>query len=272
MTLRTLTRAGLVLAFLAGAPGALAAPDIRAPDLKPSDPKAADILSKADAIRNPQMSFIVDVALIAYENNQQTDSTFVTTHSRKETETGQFLSLVHINQPVRDEGKLLLRNGNILWFYDPASKTSVRLSPRQRLVGNASNGDVVTANFALGYAAELSGEEVVVDGDRKSRPAYRLNLVSQSEITPYHAITLWVDRENHRPLKGQFFSQSGRLLKVAWYRGWEPVLGETRPTEVIIADGFDPKKVTVMKMTNHRPQDLPQSWFSNSWLPRFRKQ
>ncbi|KAA0680602.1 outer membrane lipoprotein-sorting protein [Roseomonas genomospecies 6] len=266
------TRAGLVLALLAAVSSILAAPDLKAADLKAADLRAVEILAKADAIRNPQMSFVVDVALTAYENSQQTDSTLVTTHSRKETETGQFLSLVHINQPVRDDGKLLLRNGNILWFYDPASKASVRLSPRQRLVGNASNGDVVTANFALDYAVELAGEEEVTDGDRKSRPAYRLNLVSQSDITPYHAITLWVDRTNHRPLKGQFFAQSGRLLKVAWYRGWEPVLGETRPTEVIIADGFDPKKVTVMKMSNYRPQDLPPSWFSNSWLPHFRKQ
>lgn len=233
---------------------------------------AQTILTRADTIRNPQISFVVDVTLTAYENNVQVDSSQVTTHSRKDKNTGQFLSLVHIDEPARDAGKLLLRNGNILYFYDPASKASVRLSPRQRLLGNASNGDVITANLANDYTVALDGEEEVVDGDRRTRDAWRLHLVSRSEITPYHEITLWVDKADYRPLKGQFFSQSGRLLKVAWYRGWQPVMGETRPTEVIIADGFDPTKVTVMTMANHRPRDLPQSWFSKSWLPRFRPQ
>lgn len=232
---------------------------------------AVALLSRADAIRNPQTSFVVDVDLVAYEKGQKTDSTTVTTHSRKDSSNGQFLSLVYIERPNRDEGKIILRNGNLLWFFDPASKASVRLSPRQRLVGNASNGDVVTANFALDYQVELVGEEEVMDGDRRMTPAYRLHLTSESDITPYNAIDLWVDKASSRPVKGEFFTQSGRLLKAAWYRGWRPVLGETRPTEIVIADGFDPQNVTLMRMSNFRTQDLPQSWFSNSWLPSFRK-
>lgn len=232
---------------------------------------AAAILERADAIRNPQESFVVDVGLTAYDSGRVTDETVVSTHSRKDG-TGQFLSLVLIDQPVRDQGKIILRNGNLLWFYDPASKASVRLSPRQRLLGNASNGDVVTANLALDYTAAFGGVETVVDGDKQSRQAYRLDLASRNEATPYDRIELWVDQESYRPLKGQYYTQTGRLLKVAWYRGWEPVMGETRPTEVVIADGFKPKEVTVMKLANFRPRDLPHSWFSNSWLPRFQKQ
>ncbi|WP_299442904.1 outer membrane lipoprotein-sorting protein [uncultured Rhodospira sp.] len=261
MTTTSFKRFALALMILVTAPSLLTAAHAAT---------AEGILEAADVIRNPQMAFAVDVDLIAYEDGRQTDSTRVTTFSRKDNRDGQFLTLVHINEPVRDEGKLLLRDGNILWFYDPASKASVRMSPRQRLLGNASNGDVITANFALDYTVSLEGEEDVVDGDRQTRPAYRLRLVSQSDITPYQEILLWVDRNNSRPLKGQFFSRSGRLLKVAWYRGWKPVLGETRPTEVVIADGFDPSQVTVMRMSNYRPEDLPLSWFSNSWLPRFR--
>ena len=237
-----------------------------------ADEDPITILQRADEIRNPQQSFVVDVGLTAYENGHKTDSTLVTTHSRKEASNGQFLSLVYIDRPVQDQSKIVLRNGNMLWFYDPASKASVRLSPRQRLLGNASNGDVVTANFALDYAVQLGGVEDVIDGDKQSHEAYRLELVSQNEVTPYDRIQLWVDHDDYRPLKGQFYTKSGRLLKVAWYRGWQEVMGETRPTEIVIADGFDPQDVTVMKMANFRPRDLPQSWFTNSWLPRFQKQ
>ena len=233
---------------------------------------AGDILAKTDAIRNPQHSFVADVSLIDYKNGSETDRAFVTTHSRQENKAEQFQSLVYIDIPSRDKGKIVLRNGNLIWFYDPASKASVRLSPRQRLIGNASNGDVITANFALDYSAELTGEEEITDGDRQPRTTYRLHLTSRNETTPYDRIDFWVDKANYRPIRGKFYTNSGRLLKVAWYRGWEEVLGETRPTEVVIANGVDPKHVTVMKLSNFRPRDLPQSWFSKSWLPRFRKQ
>lgn len=234
------------------------------------DPEA--ILARSDTIRNPQLSFVVDVKLISYEDGERTDSTTVTTHSRREEGSGQFLSLVYIDRPARDAGKIILRNGNLLWFFDPASKASVRLSPRQRLLGNASNGDVITVNLALDYDVELVGEEQISDGNRNPRQTYRLHLKSHNEIAPYHEIEYWVDKDTYQPIKGQFYSQSGRLLKVAWYRGWERVLGERRPTEIVIADGFDHGDVTVMKMSNFRPRELPQSWFSKSWLPRFRKQ
>ena len=49
-----------------------------------------------------------------------------------------------------DTGKLMLKNGNDLWFYDPANQASVRISPDQRLLGQAANGDVVTSPFASG--------------------------------------------------------------------------------------------------------------------------
>lgn len=88
--------------------------------------RAQDILQRSDVIRNPQTSFVVNVSLKLYENNRLTDQNRVTTHSRQNA-NGQFLTIVHMNEPNNDRGKLLLRNDNILWFYDPKSKASVRM-------------------------------------------------------------------------------------------------------------------------------------------------
>ena len=261
-----------MMGFLcAGAAGGMVTGTVSPARSAGGSPDARTILARSDTIRNPQESFVVDVGLYAYENGKRTDFTQVTTHSRKDDDDGQFLSLVFIDEPARDRSKIVLRNGNLLWFYDPASKASVRLSPRQRLLGNASNGDVVTANFALDYAATLKGEETIKDGDKQMRPTWRLALQSTNEVTPYDKVEFWVDKENYRPLKGEFYTQSGRLLKVAWYRSWQNAMGEMRPTEMVIADGFEPKNVTVMKMSNFRGRELPVSWFNNGWLPRFQK-
>ena len=63
-----------------------------------------------------------------------------------------------------------------MWFYDPSSKASVRISPQQRLMGQASDGDVVTANFAKDYTAKLLGEETLQDADRQNRDCWHLDL------------------------------------------------------------------------------------------------
>lgn len=251
--------------LLLGTAGAACLTGISAPAL--AAPNANTILAQSDAIRNPQTSFVVDVTLSAYNKGRLTDRTKVSTHSR--TDRGQFQTLVHINAPSVDRGKILLRNANILWLYDPSSKASVRISPRQRLLGNASNGDVISSNLVGDYTPTLVGEEVIVDGDKKSRKCYKLALKSKNKSAPYSSIDFWVDASNSRPIKGKYYTKSGELIKVAWYRKWKNQMGATRPTEVVIADGFDPNKVTVMSMGGFRPKKLPQSWFRKEWLPQF---
>ncbi|UWP90871.1 outer membrane lipoprotein-sorting protein [Aliiroseovarius crassostreae] len=229
---------------------------------------ATAILKKADAIRNPQTSFVVDVNLVNYERGRAKEKTKVTTYSRP---TGaQFQTLVHIDSPAADRGKILLRNGNILWLYDPASKASVRISPRQRLLGNASNGDVVSSNLVGDYSVRLAGQETVVDGDRKERSCTKLMLTQSASSAPYSAVEFWVDASSNQPVKGKYFTKSGKLIKVAWYRKFKSQMGTKRPTEIVIADGFDPNKVTVMTMSKYRAQDIPSSWFNKEWLPNFR--
>ncbi|WP_136443387.1 outer membrane lipoprotein-sorting protein [Pacificoceanicola onchidii] len=229
---------------------------------------AATILKKTDAIRNPQRSFAVDVSLINYERGKVKEKTSVTTYSRP---TGsQFQTLVHINAPSADRGKILLRNGNNLWLYDPSSKASVRISPRQRLLGNASNGDVVSSNLVGDYNVSLSGSETVAGGDKKNYSCHKLRLTQKASSAPYSAVDFWVDQKSNQPIKGKYYTSSGKLIKVAWYRKLKNAMGATRPTEIIIADGFDPNKVTVMTMGNYRAKDIPSSWFKKEWLPNFK--
>ncbi|WP_425101088.1 outer membrane lipoprotein-sorting protein [Tropicibacter sp. S64] len=229
---------------------------------------AATILRKTDAIRNPQQSFAVDVALINYERGKVKEKTTVTTYSRP---TGsQFQTLVHINAPSTDRGKILLRNGNNLWLYDPSSKASVRISPRQRLLGNASNGDVVSSNLVGDYNVSLDGQETVADGDKRNVACNKLRLTQKDSSAPYSAVEFWTDASSNQPVKGKYYTSSGKLIKVAWYRKRQNAMGASRPTEIIIADGFDPNKVTVMTMGNYRAKDIPQSWFQKEWLPNFK--
>lgn len=232
--------------------------------------EAQTILAASDAVRNPARSFAVTVNLIEYRSAKQTDNNTLSVYSKADPNSGQYRSLIRFAAPVRDVNKLMLKNGNDLWFFDPASQASIRLSPQQRLLGQASNGDVVTVNMAKDYVAELEGEEDIVDGERVPRHCQKLMLAAASPDVTYHHVEMWVEAGSARPVKSRFFAESGHLLKTAYYRKFQLQLGRERPTEVVIIDGLDPAWVTVMRYSDYAWRDVPEAWLQRDYLPRFK--
>ena len=248
--------AGVLLIASAGAAGAA--------------PSAQAILAASDAIRNPGKPFALTVTLVEYRNARQVDGNTLTVYSKADANSGQFRSLIRFVAPARDANKLMLKSGNDLWFFDPSSKASIRLSPQQRLLGQAANGDVVTVNLAKDYQAQLAAEENVLDGDRQSRRCYKLALAAVSPDVTYHHIEMWIDASNSRPVKARFYTESGQLLKTAYYRHYQAQLGVERPTETVIIDGLDPNWVTVMHYSDYVWRDVPEAWLQRDYLPRFK--
>lgn len=233
-------------------------------------PDAQSILAASDAVRNPPKPFAVTTALIEYRDGKQTDSITLIVYSRADDKSGQFRSLIRFAAPPRDINKLMLKSGNDLWFFDPSSKASIRISPQQRLLGQAANGDVVTVNLAKDYKASLAAEEDTQDGERKMRHCYKLTLAAVAPDVTYHGIEMWIDTTNSHPVKARFYSESGRLLKTAYYRRYEPQLGAERPTETVIIDGLNPNWVTVMRFSGYAFRDVPEAWLQRDYLPRFK--
>ena len=232
-------------------------------------PDAQALLAASDAIRNPSRPFSIGVSITEYTNGKQSDSNALQVYSKADSASGQFRSLIRFTAPARDADKLMLKSGTDLWFFDPASKASIRISPQQRLLGQASNGDVVTVNFAAAYRASLEGEEEVSDGDRQPRRCHKLVLSPAAGDVTYQGVEMWLDTSNQRPVKARFFSESRQLLKTAFYRRWRDELGAPRPTEIVIIDGLNPNLVTVMRYADFSAREIPESWLQRDYLPRF---
>ena len=233
-------------------------------------PSPQDILIASDTIRNPDFPFGLTNTLIEYRQGKQTGSSTLAIYSRADPNGGQFRSLVRYTAPARDANKLILFNGKDLWFFDPSSKASIRLSPQQRLLGQASNGDVVTVNFARDYQATTATEEDAQDGDRQSRRCHKLGLSASTPNATYHRIEMWVDAASARPVKARFYSESGKLLKTAYYRRYQNIFGVERPTETVIIDGLEPDWVTVMRYSDWVKREVPETWLQRDYLPRFK--
>lgn len=254
---------------LAGVAAALLGARLPASAAADPSPDAQALLVASDAIRNPDRPFRVTVTLTEFEKGRQVNATTLVSYARTLEEGGQFASLLRFVQPARDAGKVMLKNGSDLWFYDPGTKATVRISPQQRLIGQAANGDVVTVNFARDYSAAVAAEETIQDGERKTRSAVKLLLTAANPDATYGSIELWLDAASRAPLKARFIADSGRLLKTAYYRRFQRELGADRPTEMVIIDGLEPQAVTLVRLADYGFRDAPANWFQRDYLPRF---
>ncbi len=254
---RALLTAAALVPLLAGAAAA-------------ADPSPQEILGAADRVRNPDQPFRLTATFTEYVNGKPRDRVVLIVYAREDKQTEQFRNLVRYADPPRDVGKMVLLNAPHLWFYDPASKTSVRISPQQRLIGQAATGDVLTVNLARDYAAKLVGTEILQDADRKDRDCWHLDLAAASEDAIYSRIEFWIERDTARSVKAKFYSDSGRLLKIAYYRKYQEQLGGVRPTETIIIDAVDANLLTTATSSDYRFQDVPDAWFQRDFLPRLK--
>jgi hypothetical protein len=229
---------------------------------------AQEIIAASDKVRNPSIPFRLTNTLIEYRSAKQNSRITLYISAKVDPKSGQFRNVIRFVEPQRDAGKLMLKVGNLLWFYDPASKASVRLSPQQRLIGQASNGDAITVNLALDYAGKIVGEETIQDADRKERLCWHLDMNATNDDATYNRVEFWIEKGTYYPIKGKFYSDSGRLLKILYYHKFESQLGGVRPMEAIIIDAVDPNLITKMTYSDLRAQDIPENWFQREALPR----
>jgi len=107
----------------------------------------------AHSFNNPQQSFRVTVSLTEYVNGAEREKVALANYVKLDGDTRRYRNLVRYVDPACDAGKLVLLSGSNMWFYDPTSKSSIRISPQQRLIGRSAG----THDRRLGHAAVVSG-------------------------------------------------------------------------------------------------------------------
>ena len=187
----------LWLAVLTTLPGAVAAPASSPPTpaTQPVPPlPAQEMVAAADRVRNPQRAFRLTDTLVEYRDGKPRDRVVLVVYASVDRDSHQYNNIVRFVDPPRDQGKIVLMDGTKMWFYDPASKASVPISPQQRLIGQASDGDVVTVNYYRDYTGKLLGEEKLLDADHKERDCWHLDLVAANADAVYSHLELWLEK------------------------------------------------------------------------------
>jgi hypothetical protein len=119
-------------------------------------------------------------------------------------------SVAETQEPVRFKGSKLLQVERNMWLTRPGLSKPIPISPRQRMSGQASNGDIAATNYAGDYDAQLKETESL-DGE----PCYVLDLTAKHKRATYDKIRYWVSVKRGVGIKAEFYSVSGKLLKTA---------------------------------------------------------
>lgn len=119
-------------------------------------------------------------------------------------------SLAETLEPPRSRGARLLQVERNMWLTRPGLSKPIPISPRQRMSGQAANGDIAATNYAADYEARFDGEEAL-DGEACAI----LELSARHKRTTYDRIRYWVSHKRQVGLKAEFYSLGGKLLKTA---------------------------------------------------------
>lgn len=251
----------LVLAAAAGLPW-VSRPGIAATR------SASDIISAVERLLDPVDAYRMFNTVVQFQDGKETDRIKVAVITKLDGRSGVWRDIVQYVDPPRDARKTLLNDGTALWFYDPASRASLRISAQQRLLGQASNGDVLTINYGRDYHSRLLGEETARDADKVAKDCWHLELLPMTEAAVYGRLEYWIDKNTMAIIKGKCYADSGQLLKLVFYRDQKPALGGIRPMQAILIDAVDARLVTTMTFSDFREASVPDAWFQRSYLPR----
>jgi hypothetical protein len=175
-------------------------------------------------------------------------------------------SLVLMRSPA-EAGQKVLMLGDDFWLLMPGSQRPMRITPMQKLLGDAATGDIATLSWSEDYAgSRIGGEERCGEGSA-ARPCLHLSLKATRPGVTYPRIELWLGATRHEPLRADLYVLSDKLAKQARFvfdRADKP----TQVDAMELVDQLSRGKVTQVRYLSRRPRQIPETWMNPMFLAR----
>jgi outer membrane lipoprotein-sorting protein len=222
------------------------------------DDVAKTIVEKADRIRFPQSGYQVNVRITTTGAGREPEVRDYEIFSK-----GNDRTIIRTLTPAADKGQALLMRDRDLWFYSPSISQPIRLSVAQKLTGQVANGDLARANFSGDYTPILVRTDTL-DGELYNF----LELKAVDRSVTYDKILYWVSKNNDRPYKAEFYTLSGRLLKICRYQNYKETAGAMRPMRLIMEDALIDGSKSLLEYSDLRMKDFPDKIFAKDYMKR----
>ncbi len=220
---------------------------------------AQDILTQTDEVRNPQLDYTTTVTVTSLRAARAPRSAAYEVLIK-----GRRDAVIKTVSPAIDQGRVLLMHDNDLWAFLPTVSKPLRVSLRERLIGEVANGDLARANFSGDYTPEIAEMQTI---DRQTY--FVLNLTATSGEVTYARVVLWVDAATFFPHHAEFYAVSGRLLKTCTYQRYRELGGRLRPTQLVMKDALATSQYSVLEYDHMEIKELPDKLFTKDYMKKF---
>jgi negative regulator of sigma E activity len=219
-------------------------------------PSAEEILKKSVESSYPEQ-FVSVNRLENFEKGERASA-----YELRVFKKGSDKALLEVLAPEDAKGQKILRVGDEVVILFPENCRIVPLSARQNVLGTSFTvADVLRVDLVKDYNAKLVGTDRVQD-----RPAYKLELIAKDETVPFARILYWADAENFLPLRSEYYTETGKLLRRASYEERKELGGALRPSKITIENALEAGTKTVMTIVEMEIKDLPDSMFTKESL------
>ena len=229
---------------------------LRAEESKAVDAEA--LLKRSDTFRNGWTSYVLKVKITNYESDKSDEEKLYTVSQK-----GADRTYVEFMSP-RDKGRHLLMLGDDMWIYLPDTSRPIRITPLERLSGDASNGDVARTNYAVDYSPVYLRTE-----KQGSEQCFVLELKARRKGATYQRILYWLRVEDARPVRAEFFLTSGKHIKTATFDDYAPSAGKILLRRLTLYDEIRHNSHSVLEYSGAAPRDLPDKLFYQGRADRF---
>jgi hypothetical protein len=161
-----------------------------------------------------------------------------------------------------ERGQKMLMLGDDFWLMLPASQRPLRVTPMQKLLGDASTGDIASLTWAEDYDGKVEGEQVI-DGV----PCLKLDITGQRKGVSYPRIVLYLAKSDRHPVRAELYVASDKLAKEGAFRIGD-VDGRRMVTSMVLTDRLQRERVTEVHYLSRSAKTLGDEYYNPAFLIR----
>ncbi|OCH13747.1 MULTISPECIES: outer membrane lipoprotein-sorting protein [unclassified Aliivibrio] len=235
--------------------------ELTQPEKEIRDSQIKQMIKAADDYRLDNAAAKVVSEVLLYKNNELDKTRQYTVYMRENRE-----SLVLFNSQV-EAGQKMLMLGDNYWLLMPKSRRPIRITPMQKLLGEASVGDISTLTWSDDYQGQWQLSESLTLENGKQVQTEKLKLNAITKGASYFTIDLWLEQGTHFPIKADLYLRSGRMAKEAWFiKGIRE--GETKVISMVLNDRIQTNQKTVIEYKEIVPTDIADKYYNPAYLSR----
>jgi outer membrane lipoprotein-sorting protein len=210
-------------------------------------PSGAELLRKYDAIMGAE-SFDASA-----EMTSRRDDGTSRTYKMRILKSGRDKVRVWFTEPASVRGQEMLRQGENLWVYLPNLKKATRIASRESFQGgDFNNADVLRSHYETDYEAQVQPASSVPD-------AWELELKARTHEAAYDRIKLWLAKSDAIPIKGEYYTASGKLLRVAQFSDVQSFGALRRPARVVMKNMIATQRSSQLLLSSFNTKATPSS-------------